>query len=115
MPRKIKEKLKLGIGKVRRFTQAALRQDMVERSLAQRRGDCVRCGACCELAFECVFLKKNGSRTTCLIHKLRPFNCRMFPITPEDLADRDKVLPQQPCGYRFPAPSGNHRRGPKTA
>jgi len=107
---KIQDKIELGIGKFRRFTQTTLQKRLVQRSLAQRTGECVRCGACCRLAFECVFLMKSGSRTTCLIHKLKPDNCKFFPITPMDIADRDKVRPGVPCGYRFPVPAGRGHR-----
>ena len=110
MPHRIKDQFELGIGKVRRFTQTTLRKELVQRFLKQRTGECVRCGACCELAFECIFLKKSGSKTTCLIHKVKPDNCKFFPITPKDIADRDKVLPGLPCGYRFPARAGRAMR-----
>ncbi|MBM3335732.1 hypothetical protein FJY63_13825 [Candidatus Sumerlaeota bacterium] len=38
---------------------------------------------------------------TCTVHKFRPPNCRVFPIDPRDLADRDLVAPDRPCGFSF--------------
>lgn len=101
--KKIKQKVDLGIGKFRRFAQTTFRKDDMRRSLARRAGECARCGACCELAFECVFLKKyKDGRTTCLIHGIKWDNCKYFPITAKDIEDRDKVRPDVPCGYHFP-------------
>jgi hypothetical protein len=110
--KKFKEKLELGIGKLRRFSQTTWRKELLDRSLKQRSGECVRCGACCELAFECVFLKKSAGKTTCLIHMFKPDNCKFFPITHKDICDRDKVLPERSCGYQFLAPAGKvHKPG----
>ncbi len=39
--------------------------------------------------------------TECRFHNLRPPNCRLFPIDERDLADRDMILPEQPCGFSF--------------
>jgi len=75
-------------GKLRRFVQIRFRQDEVVESLARRRGDCNRCGACCEILFKCPFLKKHGDgTTTCGIYEDRPSQCRLFPIGPRDLAE----------------------------
>ncbi|HET6863520.1 MAG TPA: hypothetical protein VFH91_10745, partial [Pyrinomonadaceae bacterium] len=46
-------------GKIRRFVNTNFRKQEVIASLALRRGECNRCGACCELVFKCPFLKKN--------------------------------------------------------
>jgi len=100
--KRFQDKLELGIGKLRRFSQTTWRKEHLERSLRHRQGECTRCGACCELAFECIFLKKAHGKTTCLIHKFKPDNCKFFPITQKDLHDRDKVLPGRPCGFHFP-------------
>jgi Fe-S-cluster containining protein len=37
----------------------------------------------------------------CRYHQLRPMNCRVFPIDERDLADRNAVMPGQPCGFYF--------------
>jgi hypothetical protein len=28
-------------------------------------------------------------------------NCKTFPIDERDLADRDAIMPDRPCGYHF--------------
>ena len=75
-------------GKLRRFVQIRFRRDEVVESLAARRGDCNRCGACCEILFKCPFLKKHGDgTTTCGIYEDRPDQCRLFPIERRDLTE----------------------------
>jgi Putative zinc- or iron-chelating domain len=75
-------------GKLRRFMSANFRKQEVRDSLSLRRGDCNRCGACCEILFKCPFLKKhdNGT-TTCGIYEDRPNQCRLFPIEKRDLEE----------------------------
>ena len=73
-------------GKLRRFVSVRFRRGEVVESLALRRGDCNRCGACCEILFKCPFLKKHGDGTTsCGIYEDRPSQCRLFPIDRRDL------------------------------
>ena len=75
-------------GKLRRFVSANFRKDEVIASLALRRGECNRCGACCEILFKCPFLKKhNDGTTTCGIYEDRPNQCRLFPIEKRDLQE----------------------------
>ena len=75
-------------GKVRRFVSANFRKDEVIASLALRRGECNRCGACCEILFKCPFLKKHDDgTTTCGIYEDRPNQCRLFPIEKRDLQE----------------------------
>lgn len=75
-------------GKLRRFVSANFRKQEVIESLALRRGDCNRCGACCEILFKCPFLKKHDDGTsTCGIYEDRPNQCRLFPITRRDLQE----------------------------
>ena len=84
-------------GKLRRFVSANFRKDEVIESLALRRGECNRCGACCELLFKCPFLKKHKDGTsTCGIYEERPNQCRLFPITRRDL---DEV--RGACSFYF--------------
>ena len=84
-------------GKLRRFVNVNFRKDEVIASLALRRGDCNRCGACCELLFKCPFLKKHeDGTTTCGIYEDRPNQCRLFPISRRDL---DEV--RGSCSYYF--------------
>ncbi|MEJ7617559.1 MAG: YkgJ family cysteine cluster protein [Pyrinomonadaceae bacterium] len=84
-------------GKLRRFVQITFQKDEVIASLALRRGDCNRCGACCEILFKCPFLKKHEDGTsTCGIYEDRPNQCRLYPIQRRDL---DEV--RGSCSYYF--------------
>jgi hypothetical protein len=75
-------------GKLRRFVSANFRKQEVIEKLALRRGDCNRCGACCEILFKCPFLKKhNDGTSTCGIYEDRPNQCRLFPIDERDLRE----------------------------
>jgi hypothetical protein len=75
-------------GKLRRFVQIRFKQDEVIEALLLRRGDCNRCGACCEILFKCPFLKKHGDgTTTCGIYEDRPSQCRLFPIERRDIEE----------------------------
>ena len=75
-------------GKLRRFVNIRFRRDEVIAKLSLRRGECNRCGACCEILFKCPFLKKHGDgTTTCGIYEDRPSQCRLFPIDQRDLAE----------------------------
>src|SRR5512147_1468619 len=51
-------------GKIRRFVITNFRKQETIASLALRRGECNRCGACCELVFRCPFLKKHADGTS---------------------------------------------------
>ena len=75
-------------GKLRRFVSANFRQQEAIEALSLRRGDCNRCGACCELLFKCPFLKKQDDGTSlCGIYEDRPNQCRLFPITQRDIEE----------------------------
>ena len=75
-------------GKLRRFMSANFRKQEVVESLSLRRGECNRCGACCEILFKCPFLKKHtDGTTTCGIYEDRPNQCRLFPIEKRDLEE----------------------------
>ncbi|OLE52077.1 MAG: hypothetical protein AUG51_19870 [Acidobacteria bacterium 13_1_20CM_3_53_8] len=75
-------------GKLRRFVTATFRKEEVIEKLALRRGECNRCGACCEILFKCPFLKKQTDGTTsCGIYEDRPNQCRLFPMEQRDLAE----------------------------
>jgi hypothetical protein len=84
-------------GKLRRFMNANFRKQEVRESLSLRRGECNRCGACCEILFKCPFLKKHtDGLTSCGIYEDRPNQCRLFPIEKRDL---DEV--RGTCGFYF--------------
>ncbi|HEV2704986.1 MAG TPA: YkgJ family cysteine cluster protein [Pyrinomonadaceae bacterium] len=75
-------------GKLRRFVNIRFRRKEVVAKLSLRRGECNRCGACCEILFKCPFLKKHGDgSTTCGIYEDRPDQCRLFPIERRDLEE----------------------------
>jgi Putative zinc- or iron-chelating domain len=75
-------------GKLRRFLRTNLRKQEVIDALALRRGECNRCGACCEILYKCPFLKKQPDGTgLCGIYEDRPNACRYFPIDQRDLQE----------------------------
>jgi putative zinc- or iron-chelating protein len=84
-------------GKIRRFVNTNFRKQETIASLALRRGECNRCGACCELVFKCPFLKKNPDGTSlCGIYENRPNSCRLFPIEQRDIQEVRGT-----CSYYF--------------
>ncbi|HVF57961.1 MAG TPA: YkgJ family cysteine cluster protein [Pyrinomonadaceae bacterium] len=75
-------------GKLRRFVQIRFRREEVVEALSLRRGECNRCGACCEILFKCPFLKKHDDgSSTCGIYEDRPNQCRLYPIERRDLEE----------------------------
>ena len=84
-------------GKLRRFVRIRFKKDEVVEALSLRRGDCNRCGACCEILFKCPFLRKHDDgTTTCGIYEDRPNQCRLFPISGRDLEEVRGT-----CSYYF--------------
>ena len=84
-------------GKIRRFVITNFRKQDTLASLALRRGECNRCGACCELVFKCPFLKKQSDGTSlCGIYENRPNSCRLFPIEQRDIQEL-----RGSCSYYF--------------
>jgi len=84
-------------GKLRRFVKANFKKREIVADLALRRGECNRCGACCELVFKCPFLKKQKDGTSiCGIYENRPNQCRLFPT---ELRDIQEV--RGSCSYYF--------------
>ena len=83
--------------KTRRTYLSLFRADYVKKSIAEnRKGDCHRCGACCELVYKCPFLGRDGQNLPyCRVYgELRPANCRNYPF---DAVDSEI----EQCGYRF--------------
>ena len=74
----------------------------VRESLARRQGECHRCGACCQMGNRCRFLDYVDGLAICKVYdkRLSP-NCRQFPMSEHDLAERDVILPETPCGWTF--------------
>src|SRR5450755_1027376 len=69
-------------------------------------GGCNSCGASCNLLFRCPHW--NTDSRLCIVYESRPRVCRMFPITPSDLRDRDLVLRHTVCGFHFAPPKKGH-------
>ncbi|MBI1860682.1 MAG: YkgJ family cysteine cluster protein [Deltaproteobacteria bacterium] len=62
-------------------------------------GGCVHCSSSCKLLFQCPHWDDKQSR--CGIYEDRPSVCRLFPITPGDIKDRNLVNKEVACGFRF--------------
>lgn len=65
-------------------------------------GECQHCSTSCKLLFQCPHWDDATSR--CSVYEDRPNICRTFPITPQDIRDRDLVSPNKPCGFTFTKP-----------
>jgi Fe-S-cluster containining protein len=62
----------------------------------KRKGQCIRCGACCKLPNQCLFLGLDEhEQYFCKIHPLRPLNCRKYPRT------KAEQLTAETCGFTF--------------
>lgn len=66
-------------------------------------GGCRSCGASCKLLIQCPHWDEKSH--LCSIYEDRPPACRLFPITPADIRDRDIVLKKEPCGFAFQTPA----------
>jgi Fe-S-cluster containining protein len=62
-------------------------------------GGCTGCGVSCNLLFPCP--EWDAQTRLCTIYESRPNVCRLFPITPSDIKERDLAGAGKPCGYRF--------------
>lgn len=89
-------------GRARRLYLGVFRKGYVRANRARRRGECRRCGACCQMGIRCPQLTDDGDLAGCRKYdRRRPINCRNFPIDERCLAERDQIAPDQPCGYYF--------------
>lgn len=82
-----------GWSKVRRYWLSKFRPAYVARMRRQRRGECLRCGSCCNIMFKCPHLE-NGSH--CVVYDGRATQCRNFPIDHRDLRYLEDA-----CGFHF--------------
>ncbi|MGM0607951.1 MAG: hypothetical protein ACQESP_06005 [Candidatus Muiribacteriota bacterium] len=102
MKKKMKNNLKLGIGKIRRFYLSTFRKKQVKKMLQKRKGQCNQCGACCQLLVKCPFLYRKDNLFCCKIYgKVRPINCIVFPLNKKDIKERDYINTDIACGYYF--------------
>jgi len=86
-------------GKTRRFVQSSVLRKDPATLLAQRQGDCNRCGACCKILFRCPFLGTDAEgQYTCRIYEARFAQCRLYPLHAGDLLELEGE-----CSYRFGA------------
>jgi len=61
-----------------------------------RKGNCIRCGACCKLPNRCPFLDfDEQGLSVCKIYHFRPLSCRKYPRT------KSESLTADTCGYSF--------------
>lgn len=96
------KKFKQMLGTPRRLFWNVCRPGYVRRNLSRRQGECQRCGACCKLVWRCAFYFEDKGLPACRLYKIyRTSNCSKFPIDQHDLNDRNRVLPEKPCGYRW--------------
>ena len=97
------QRIKLLLGRPRRLFFHVFRAKYVEQQHAAREGQCRHCGACCHMGVRCPSLEfdAQGNSMCKRYDRYRSPNCRNFPIDHHDLADRDLVAPDSPCGYRF--------------
>ncbi|MDR0687809.1 MAG: hypothetical protein LBF55_03865, partial [Prevotellaceae bacterium] len=75
----------------------------IRQNTAKRRGECLRCGACCRLFFDsCTSLRFDADgKSSCLKYKsFRMPNCKIFPVDCRDIGDRN-YFSDSPCGYWF--------------
>lgn len=91
-------------GTPRRFFATWFFPQYVERNIAMRRGDCNRCGLCCQLVVKCVFLRYEDGLAACGCYEKRPPNCAKFPISQADIDEVNRIAPHAPCGYSFVPP-----------
>ena len=93
---------RLLLGTPRRLFWNVFRPGYVRASVARRTGQCRRCGACCRLVWKCHNLSYDNGLPVCRLYaRYRPANCSQFPIDHHDLADRDLVSPNMPCGFSW--------------
>ena len=101
MPSRVLTKLQLIWGTPRRLFLNVFRPGYVRANLANRLGECRRCGACCRLVVKCIYFFEDNGLPACRLYKYRPPNCSNYPINCRDIADRDLVSPDTTCGYSW--------------
>jgi hypothetical protein len=73
-------------------------------------GGCTSCGTSCNLLLQCPHWDEESR--LCSIYDDRPITCRLFPITPSDIRDRDLASSSTTCGYSFvPLPTESESAG----
>jgi len=95
-------------GKLRRAMLGRVLTGHTRRRHELRRGQCLRCGACCQLGRVCPSLEidENGLASCAKYDQPRDPTCRLYPTTESDLRDRDRISPGTKCGYYFADKAG---------
>jgi hypothetical protein len=90
-------------GKLRRAVMGHVLTGYTRRRHELRRGQCLRCGACCQLGRVCPSLEidEDGLASCRKYDQSRGPTCRLYPTTESDLRDRDRISPATKCGYYF--------------
>ena len=99
-------------GKLRRAVLGRILTGYTRRRHELRRGECLRCGACCQLGRVCPSLEidENGLAKCAKYDQPRDPTCRLYPTTESDLRDRDRISPGTRCGYYFADKPGQAER-----
>lgn len=90
-------------GKLRRVVLGHMFKGYTRRRHALRRGECKRCGTCCQLGWVCGDLTHDeAGKASCVRYNSdRHPPCQLFPTTASDLMDVRKVREGAVCGFRF--------------
>ena len=73
-------------GRLKRYFMFWFRKGYVEKQMHKRKGECSRCGYCCN-QLECRFAIKKGDRWECSIHPYWPVSCAVYPINEKDVIE----------------------------
>jgi Fe-S-cluster containining protein len=71
-------------------------------------GGCNGCGVSCNLMFRCP--QWDPASRLCTIYENRPNVCRLFPITPSDIVERNLAASGGNCGYWFDVSIDDNQR-----
>ncbi len=90
-------------GKLRRVVLGHMFKGYTRRRHALRRGECKRCGTCCQLGWVCGDLTHDeAGKASCVRYNSdRHPPCQLFPTTASDLMDVRKVREGAVCGFHF--------------
>ena len=73
-------------------------KEKVSVSVQERKGNCIRCGRCCQASIRCPKLSYDENNLAmCLIHEQRPGMCRIYPFNSKDFFSHIK----ETCGFFY--------------
>lgn len=100
---RLADEFRLGWGKLRRQYLLLFRPNYISQMQMRRIGSCNGCGVCCRLSWQCWHhrLPAETESGGCSRYSRRFLSCRLFPIDPRDLRDRDLLSPDVSCGFNF--------------